>query len=209
MTCIDPMRPDPDKLSKIDFIWIVIILTFEAIMGILSIYWGMVISAFSLFCYGIAIVAEIIPAFQILNIVGRIKYMEVNHNRISESKQLIISGFGLYLLAAGLVAGVVLICLNGEKPDTTIPGIVISMGSLLFLMVSKLCIKRKSHSWMIINETSGINNGLYLSAILFVSCFLYEFSRITWFDALGSLVMTGFIFYKGKAAFSRAKKQGV
>lgn len=203
------MQPAPYKLSKIDFIWIVIILAFEAILGILSLYWGMGISAFSLFCYGIAIVAEIISAFQILNIVWRIKYMDVNHNRISESKQLIIYGFGLYLLTAVLVAGVVLICLNGEKPDTTIPGIVISMGSLLFFAVSKLCIKRKSHSWRIIIETSGINKGLYLSAILFVSCFLYEFSRIAWFDALGSLVMTGFIFYKGKAAFSRAKKQGV
>lgn len=203
------MQPDPYKLSKIDLIGMIAILAFEAIVGILSIYWGMVDSAFTLFCYGIAIVAEIIPAFQILNYVWHIKYLNIYHNRISESKQLIISGFGLYLLAAGLVAGVVLICLNGEKPDTTIPGIVISMASLFILMMSKLCIKRKLHSWVIMVETLGINTGLYLSAVLFVSCFLYEFSRIAWFDTLGSLVMAGFVFYKGKVAFSKAKKQGV
>jgi len=126
-----------------------------------------------------------------------------------EKKALKITGFSFYLLTVGLIFGAVVNVINEVKPVTTIPGLVISILSILtmyFLMSAKLKVGKKLNSDAIIADANCTKTCLQLSVILLLSSLLYQFFQILYIDAIGSMAIAWLSFMEGKESFEKAAR---
>ena len=119
-----------------------------------------------------------------------------------------VTGTVFYLLTAGLIVGSVINVIYDVKPETTIPGIIIGVISILtmyWLMTSKLKVGKALHSDAIIADANCTKTCFYLSFILLAASGLYELFGIAYFDTLGSLGIAYFAFKEGREAFEKVK----
>ena len=125
-----------------------------------------------------------------------------------EKTALRVTGTVFYLLVVGLIIGSVLNIINDVKPETTVPGIIIAVISIVtmyWLMTSKLKVGKALNSDAIIADANCTKTCFYLSFILLASSGLYEVFHIAYFDMLGSLGIAYFAFKEGREAFEKAK----
>jgi divalent metal cation (Fe/Co/Zn/Cd) transporter len=136
------------------------------------------------------------------------KYSKVQTRDDFEKTALRVTGTVFYLLVVGLIIGSVLSIINNVKPETTLPGIIIGVISILtmyWLMTSKLKVGKALHSDAIVADANCTRTCFYLSFILLASSGLYEAFGIAYFDVLGSLGIAYFAFKEGREAFEKAK----
>ncbi|MFC2107770.1 cation transporter [Bacteroidota bacterium] len=183
-------------------------IAYNVIEGIISISFGMSDETLSLLGFGIDSFVEVISGIGILHMVFRMKRSESDSSDGFEKTALRITGFSFYLLFVGLIAGAVINIIQDNKPDTTIPGIIISIASIAtmwFLMKMKIKVGKKLNSEAIIADAMCTKTCFYLSIILLASSVLYEIFQISYIDIAGSLGIAWFAFKEGKEAFDKAK----
>jgi divalent metal cation (Fe/Co/Zn/Cd) transporter len=196
------------KLLNTAFILSIITIVYNVVEGIISVYFGMDDEALSLLGFGSDSFVEVISGVGIAHMVLRMKYSKVEQRDKFERQALRITGIGFYILTLGIVVGSVLSIVENNKPDTTIPGLIISGISILtmfFLMRFKLSIGKKLNSDAIIADANCTKSCLYLSIVLLVSSGLYEIFKIGYIDILGSLGIAWFAFKEGREAFEKVK----
>ncbi len=189
--------------------WLAIItIIYNIAEGIIAIAFGISDETLSLLGFGIDSFVEVISGFGILHMVLRLRNAETDSRDKFERTALRITGFSFYLLTAGLIVGSVVNIIQGNKPDSTIPGIIISIISIFtmwFLMRYKLKVGKKLKSDAIIADAMCTKTCFYLSLILLGASGLYEIFRISYIDIAGSLGIAWFAFREGKEAFEKAK----
>ncbi|MBU8892377.1 MAG: cation transporter [Bacteroidales bacterium] len=203
---------DRDKLLNIAFILSIITIIYNVIEGIVSVYFGIKDEALSLLGFGTDSFVEVISGFGIAHMVFRMKYSDIDHRDKFERQALRITGTGFYFLTLGIIVGVVFNIIENNKPETTIPGLIISGISILtmfFLMRYKLSIGKKLNSDAIIADANCTKSCLYLSIVLLISSGLYAIFNIGYIDSLGSLGIAWFTFNEGKEAFEKVKKNKI
>ena len=176
--------------------------------GVISVYFGASDDTLALLGFGVDSFVEVISGIGIAHMIIRMKYSKVETRDEFEKTALRITGSVFYLLTAGLIIGSILNIINGIKPETTIPGIiiaVISIGTMYWLMTSKLKVGKALHSDAIIADANCTKTCFYLSFILLASSGLYELFNIAYFDIIGSLGIAYFAFKEGREAFEKAK----
>ena len=144
----------------------------------------------------------------ILHLIVRIKNSSAESRDKFESTALRITGFGFYILTAGLVAGSIINIIEKNNPSTTIAGIIVSVISIItmyLLMKAKLKVGEKLNSDAIIADAHCTRTCFNLSIILLLSSLLYEISSIGYFDILGSLGIAYYSFMEGKESFEKAE----
>ena len=190
-------------------LWLAIItITYNIAEGIISISYGLSDETLALLGFGIDSFVEVISGIGILHMVLRMQKSDVENRDAFERRALRITGFSFYLLTAGLIAGAVLNIIQDSRPDTTIPGVIIAMISILtmwFLMKAKLNVGRKLNSDAIIADAHCTRTCFYLSLILLTASSLYEIFQIGYIDIIGSLGIAYFAFREGREAFEKAK----
>jgi len=197
-----------EKLLRKAVILAIITVLYNVLEGFFSILFGAQDETLALFGFGLDSFVEVISGIGILHLVYRMNYGKVEQRDMFEKTALRITGFSFYLLAIGLVAGSVLIVGNDVKPDTTIPGVIISLISILtmyYLMNAKLKIGKELNSDAIIADANCTKTCFYLSFILLASSGLYELFKIGYIDAVGSLGIAYFAYSEGKEAFEKVK----
>jgi divalent metal cation (Fe/Co/Zn/Cd) transporter len=125
-----------------------------------------------------------------------------------EMTALKMTGTAFYLLAAGLIIGIVLNIVNHNKPETTLWGVIISSISIavmLWLMNAKKNIGKKLKSEPIIADANCTKVCVYMSLVLLVSSLVYELTGFSYADAIGAAGLTYFSISEGKEAFEKAK----
>lgn len=201
-------KQDKNKLLKIALWLAIITIVYNIAEGIISVYYGISDETLSLLGFGVDSLVEVISGIGILHMVGKLRRTGDESTDQFERTALRITGFAFYLLAAGLFAGAVINIINGYQPQTTVPGIIISLlsiASMYFLMRYKLVIGKKLNSDAIIADAFCTRTCFYLSIILLVSSLLYEFFRISYIDVAGSLGIAYFAIREGIESFQKAR----
>ena len=181
-----------EKPLKVALVLSIVTIVYNVVEGIISVIFGLNDQTLALLGFGIV----------------RIKNSSAESRDKFESTALRITGFGFYILTAGLVAGSIINIIEKNNPSTTIAGIIVSVISIItmyLLMKAKLKVGEKLNSDAIIADAHCTRTCFNLSIILLLSSLLYEISSIGYFDILGSLGIAYYSFMEGKESFEKAE----
>jgi divalent metal cation (Fe/Co/Zn/Cd) transporter len=181
---------------------------YNIIEGIVSMVLGYADGTLSLFGFGADSFIEVMSGIGIAIMIIRIKQNTNSPKSNFEITALKITGTAFYLLATGLIAGIVLNIIKHKKPETTLWGVIISLISIVvmvWLMNAKKSVGRKLHSEPIIADANCTKICVYMSLVLLVSSLLYELTGFIYADAIGATGLTYFSISEGKEAFEKTK----
>jgi divalent metal cation (Fe/Co/Zn/Cd) transporter len=202
---------DKQKLINTALILSLITIFYNIAEGLVSVFLGYTDETLSLLGFGLDSFIEVISGIGILHMVLKIKRSEIQDSDRFEKNALRITGVSFLILSAGLVIGAVISIINKTRPETTIPGIIISAISILTmyaLMKVKLSTGRKLGSDAIIADAKCTMTCLYLSFILLGASVIYAIFRIGYIDIIGSIGIAYFSFREGREALEKAKNNG-
>ena len=177
--------------------------------GLVSIYFGAQDEALTLFGFGIDSFIEVMSGLGILAMVVRIRRNTEAPRSQFEQTALRITGTSFYILAVGLGATAIYNLFTAHKPETTIPGLIISVVSISFmwLLVSgKRKVGRKLNSAPILADANCSLVCIYMSVVLLVSSLVYQFTGFGFIDSLGALGLIYFSISEGREAFEKAAR---
>ena len=97
--------------------------------ALFSAYYGINDESLSLFGFGIGSLIEVISAIGVAQMIIRIRHNTESNKSKFEKTALYITGTGFYILVVTLVISCVYNIIHHHKPETTFPGIVISICS--------------------------------------------------------------------------------
>jgi divalent metal cation (Fe/Co/Zn/Cd) transporter len=181
---------------------------YNIIEGIVSMILGYRDETLTLFGFGADSFIEVMSGVGIAMMILRIKQNSNSPKSKFEITALKITGTAFYLLAVGLIAGIVLNLIKHHKPETTIWGVIISLVSIVvmgWLMKAKKSIGKKLHSDPIIADANCTRICVYMSLILLAASLVYELTGFIFADAIGAVGLTYFSIAEGKEAFEKAK----
>ena len=201
-----------DKLLKAALILSFITIGYNFLEGGISVFFGLTDNTLALLGFGIDSFVEVVSGLGIAHMVLRMKYSSVNSRDDFEKLALKITGTCFYILTAGLILGSLLNLIQNVKPDTTVPGVVVSIISIIsmyLLMNYKLKVGRALNSDAIISDANCTKTCFNLSIILLASSLIYIFVKIGFIDLIGSLGIAYLSFKEGKESFEKAKSKNL
>ena len=181
---------------------------YNIIESVVSIWFGLHDDTLALLGFGVDSLVEVISGAGIVHMVLRMRQSTVESRDQFERQALRITGWAFYLLAAGMVIGALLNLLQGSRPATTIPGIVVSLVSIVtmwWLMSAKMRVGNALHSAAIIADANCTRTCLSLSVVLLAGSGLYELFHIGLVDAVGSIGIAWFAWREGKESLEKAR----
>jgi divalent metal cation (Fe/Co/Zn/Cd) transporter len=111
------------------------------------------------------------------------------------------------VLAVGLAVTAVYNVFSAHKPETTLPGLIISVISIAVmwaLVMGKRRVGRALDSAPILADANCTMVCIYMSIVLLVSSLIYELTGFGLIDSLGALGLIYFSYSEGKEAFEKA-----
>ncbi|MFZ5819467.1 MAG: cation transporter [Chloroflexota bacterium] len=176
--------------------------------GLVSIYFGVSDETLTLFGFGVDSFIEVISGIGILAMVLRIRQNPDTERSRFERSALRVTGTSFYLLALGLAATAVYNLSSGHKPETTLPGVIISLVSIAImwaLVSGKRKVGRALDSAPILADANCTLVCVYMSLVLLASSLIYEFTGFGFVDSLGALGLIYFSVNEGREAFEKAR----
>ena len=176
--------------------------------ALFSTFYGYNDESMTLFGFGVGSFIEIISAIGVAHMIIRLKQNENGTRDNFERTALRITGFGFYILAGGLVATIIYNVGTQHKPETTVPGIIISLFSIafmLFLFYGKSVTGKLLNSDAILADANCTKVCIYMSVILLAASGIYELTKFAYIDDIGTLGIAYFSFKEGKECFGKAK----
>jgi divalent metal cation (Fe/Co/Zn/Cd) transporter len=200
------------KLLNTALILSFITIFYNLLEGGISIFFGFADDALSLLGFGIDSFVEVLSGIGVAHMILRMRYSSVTSRDEIERFTLKVTGISFYILTAGLVAGSIMNIIRHVKPDTTLPGIIVSSVSIItmyILMKYKLNVGTKLKSDAIIADAHCTKTCFNLSIILLISSLLYMFFRISYIDILGSLGIAYYAFREGTESIEKSSSQNL
>lgn len=124
-----------------------------------------------------------------------------------EKTALRITGTSFYILVVGLAITSVYNILTGHKPETTLPGLIISLISIAVmwaLVAGKRKVGHTLNSMPILADANCTLVCIYMSLVLLASSLIYELTGFGFVDSLGAIGLIYFSYNEGKEAFEKA-----
>jgi len=180
---------------------------YNIVEGIVSMIIGYHDETLTLFGFGVDSFIEMLSGLGIAVMISSIKRNPESQKSKFETRALRITGFSFYLLAAGLLTGVILSIIYSHTPETTFWGIVISLVSLLvmiWLMRAKKKAGKQLNSEPIISDANCTRICVYMSVVVLVSSLIYELTGFIYADAIGAVGLIYFSISEGREAFDKA-----
>ena len=175
--------------------------------GLVSIYFGVQDEALTLFGFGIDSFIEVLSGVGILVMVTRIRRNPDTPRSQFERTALRVTGTSFYLLSAGLGISAVYNLFTGHKPETTLPGLVISLISIAImwmLVTGKRRVGRALDSSPILADANCTMVCIYMSIVLLASSVVYQLTGFGFVDSLGAIGLIYFSAKEGREAFEKA-----
>ena len=189
-------------------LWLALFTIFYNLMeGLISISFGISDEALTLFGFGVDSFIEVMSGIGILAMVLRIRQNPDTPRSQFEKTALRITGASFYLLALGLAATAMYNLFTMHKPETTLPGLIISFISIAvmwLLVINKRKVGRALKSQPILSDANCTMVCIYMSVILLASSLIYEFTGFAFVDSLGALGLIYFSYSEGREAFEKA-----
>jgi len=175
--------------------------------GLISIFFGVSDETLALFGFGVDSFIEVMSGIGIFAMVLRIRHNPETDRSTFEKTALRITGTSFYILAAGLGITAVYNIVVGHKPETTLPGLVISAISIAVmwaLVASKRKVGRALDSSPILADANCTLVCIYMSLVLLGSSLIYELTGFGFVDSLGAIGLIYFSYNEGKESFEKA-----
>jgi divalent metal cation (Fe/Co/Zn/Cd) transporter len=181
---------------------------YNLLEGVVSIYFGANDESLTLFGFGIDSFIEVLSGIGIVAMVLRIQHNPDSPRSDFEKTALRITGAAFYLLAGGLAMTVIYNLITAHKPESTLPGVIISLISIAVMWMLVTAKRRVGHalnSAPILSDANCTLVCIYMSLVLLAASFLYQFTGIGFIDNLGAVGLLYFSVKEGKEAFEKAK----
>lgn len=175
--------------------------------GLVSIFFGISDEALTLFGFGVDSFIEVMSGIGIFAMVLRIRRNPDTERSQFERAALRVTGASFYLLAAGLAVTALYNIFAGHKPETTLPGLVISVISIAVmwaLVMAKRKVGRALNSAPILADANCTLVCIYMSVVLLASSLVYQFTGFGFIDSLGAIGLIYFSYNEGREAFEKA-----
>lgn len=175
--------------------------------GLISVFFGFSDEALTLFGFGVDSFIEVMSGIGILAMVLRIRQNPETSRTQFERTALRVTGMAFYLLVAGLAGTAIYNIVVGHKPETTLPGLIISVVSIavMWALVSgKRRLGRALNSQPILSDANCTMVCVYMSVVLLASSLIYELTGFGFIDSIGALGLIWFSYREGKEAFEKA-----
>jgi divalent metal cation (Fe/Co/Zn/Cd) transporter len=198
------------KLYRQAYFLSIFTIGYNILEGLISVFFGISDETLALAGFGIDSFIEAISGFGILQMVTRIGRNPGSPVSRFEVTALRITGYGFYLLALGLVAGILVNVIQGHKPESTFWGTVISSVSIvvmIWLVISKKRIGKTLGSDPILADANCTLVCIYMSVVLLISSAVYELTGFAYADAIGAAGLVWFSFSEGRESLAKAKKR--
>jgi divalent metal cation (Fe/Co/Zn/Cd) transporter len=175
--------------------------------GLISIFFGINDEALTLFGFGADSFIEVMSGIGILAMVIRIRQNPNTSRTRFEVTALRITGTAFYLLAVGLGATAIYNLFSAHKPQTTLPGLIISVVSIAMmwaLVMGKRKVGRALNSVPILADANCTLICIYMSLVLLASSLIVELTGFGFIDSLGALGLIYFSIEEGRESFDKA-----
>ena len=186
-------------------------IAYNIIEGLISVYFGLKDETLALFGFGADSFIETISGIGILIMIIRLKrFGETNKGKF-EKLALQITGWCFYVLALVLLVNGIYNLIRGVKPESTLPGVIItgiSIVVMIWLVIAKKGVGRKLDSPPIIADANCSLVCVYMSVVVLLSSLLFEIFHIGWIDLLGTAGIIYFSIKEGAESFEKARSNG-
>lgn len=197
-----------NRLYKFAFGLAVFTIIYNILEGLIASYLGYSDDSITLFGFGVDSFIETLSGFGILHMVIRIQANPDSSRDNYERTALRITGFSFYALVLGLVATSTYNIMTGQKPQSTLWGIVIaaiSITIMYILVYYKTKVGKKLNSEAILADAACTKVCIYMSLVLLAASALYYFTNLPYVDSSGALVLAYLSFREGQECFEKAK----
>ncbi|GAB4458203.1 MAG: cation transporter [Anaerolineales bacterium] len=180
---------------------------YNLLEGLISVFFGFSDESLTLFGFGVDSFIEVMSGVGILAMVLRIRQNPGTPRSQFEQSALRVTGAAFYLLVAGLAATALYNLSVGHKPETTLPGLIISAVSIAImwaLAAGKRKTGRMLNSQPILSDANCTMVCIYMSVVLLISSLIYEMTGFGFVDSIGALGLIWFSYNEGKEAFEKA-----
>jgi divalent metal cation (Fe/Co/Zn/Cd) transporter len=195
------------KFYKKAFALAVFTIIYNLIEGVVAVYFGVEDGSLTLSGFGIDSFIEMISGLGIAHMIIRIRSNPGTTRDTFERTALRITGISFYLLALGLVISAIRNLITHEQPGTTVAGLVISVISIaimIALMRSKLSVGRALGSAPVIADARCTKICIYMSLVLLASSAIYELTKFSWIDPVGSLGLAWLSIQEGRESMQKS-----
>jgi divalent metal cation (Fe/Co/Zn/Cd) transporter len=175
--------------------------------GLISIFFGISDETLTLFGFGVDSFIEVMSGVGILAMVLRIRQNPETPRSQFEKTALRVTGTSFYLLVAGLALTAIYNFFTAHKPETTLPGLIISVISITVmwaLVMGKRKVGRMLNSSPILADANCTMVCIYMSIVLLASSLIYELTGFGFIDAIGALGLIYFSYNEGRESFEKA-----
>jgi divalent metal cation (Fe/Co/Zn/Cd) transporter len=190
-------------------LWLAVFtILYNVVEGLVSIGFGVSDESLALFGFGVDSFIEVMSGIGILVMVNRIRRNPNSPRTPFEVTALRVTGTAFYILVAGLAVTAVYNIVTNHKPETTLPGLIISIISIAVmwaLVMGKRRVGRALNSMPILADANCTMVCIYMSVVLLISSFVYELTGIGYVDSLGALGLIYFSAKEGREAFEKAR----
>lgn len=184
------------------------IVFYNVIEGIVSVAVGYHDESLTLLGFGIDSFIEVASNAGVIYMIYRIQASPQSSRAPFEKTALKITGYGFYLLSAGLAVGAVMTLVQGHKPVNTMWGVVISLLSIAvmyYVATSQIKTGKALNSAPIIADAKCTIVCVYMSVVLLCSSLIYKLTGFAYADALGAIGLIYFSIKEGKEALEKSK----
>lgn len=189
-------------------LWLAVItIVYNIAEGVFSVAFGAEDEALTLFGFGVDSFIEVLSGVGILAMVLRIRSHPDSERSKFERTALRVTGTAFYILAAGLAVTAVYNLIVGHKPESTLPGTIISLisiASMWLLVTGKRKVGRALNSAPILADANCTMTCIYMSLVLLAASLIYQFTGFGFIDSIGSLGLIYFSISEGRESFEKA-----
>ena len=175
--------------------------------GLISIFFGISDETLTLFGFGVDSFIEVMSGIGILAMVLRIRQSPEAPRTQFERTALRVTGTSFYLLAVGLGATAVYNLFTAHTPETTLPGLIISVISIAVMWALVMGKRKVGHaldSSPILADANCTMVCIYMSIVLLASSLIYELTGFGFIDSIGALGLIYFSYSEGRESFEKA-----
>jgi hypothetical protein len=189
-------------------LWLAVFtISYNLAEGLISVSFGLSDEALTLFGFGVDSFIEVMSGIGILAMILRIRqYLDVPRSEF-EKTALRTTGTSFYLLALGLTITALYNLVTAHKPETTVPGLIISLISVAvmwLLVLGKRKVGRTLNSAPILADANCTMICIYMSSVLLAASLIYQATGFGFVDSFGALGLIYFSYTEGKEAFEKA-----
>ena len=203
-----PENTNTIKLWSYAFGLAIFTIVFNIAEGVVSIFFGIRDEALTLFGFGMDSFIETISATGVMYMIIRIRKNPDTDKSRFEVAALKITGWCFYALAGILAASVIFNLIEGNKPESTLAGIIISLisiSSMIGLIYAKKTLGRRLDSPPLIADANCNLVCVYMSIVLLVASVGFELFHIGLIDTVGTAGIIYFSVKEGMESFGKAR----